>query len=147
MKRVLKIPAQIAVVVIAGCAPAMTSGDASSDASARVDVAQSDGSTPRIDGGCYSGNRYLGQSSACYPTYPASECRAAFACSSSQCGEGCRQCDRRYRCILAGVDDGGLVADAGPTRCNSPAFTCDRLGCQPGCETFPEPVEGGGGVG
>lgn len=147
MKRVLKIPAQIAVVVIAGCAPEMPGGDASSDGSARPDVAQSDGATPRIDGGCYAGNRYIGQENACYASFPTRECRVAAACSSSQCGEGCRQCDRRYRCVPTGVDDGGLVADAALTRCDSPAFTCDRLGCQPGCETFPEPVEGGGGVG
>ncbi|MFO0561251.1 MAG: hypothetical protein U0269_24750 [Polyangiales bacterium] len=150
-EKTLTVPAQltVAVMVAAGCAPVMEAGDVSArDAtqSRPSDVAE----VPRIDGGCYSGSLYLGQNRRCFPSYPATSCRAERACRASECGEGCALCNEVFQCfpmVVRPGDDAAIVADAAAPRCDSPRYTCDRYGCEPGCQTIPAPIETGGGVG
>jgi hypothetical protein len=61
MRGVLKVPAKLAVMVVAGCAPMMEVPDAARDATARPLADASE--PPRIDGGCYSGLAVLGDES------------------------------------------------------------------------------------
>lgn len=146
--KTLAVPAQLAVMLAAGCAPVMETGDAATrDATqpARTDVAE----IPRIDGGCYSGSLYLGQNRRCFPSYPATACRAERACRTSECGEGCALCAEVFQCfpmVVRPGDDAATVADGSAPRCDAPGFTCDRYGCEPGCQTIPAPIETGGGV-
>jgi hypothetical protein len=148
MRGVLKVPAKLAVMVVAGCAPMIEVPDAARDATTRPLADASE--PPRIDGGCYSGSLYLGMNRRCFPSYPATGCRAERACRSGECGAGCALCSTVYRCFPAIVrpgEDAQVVADASPTMCRSPEYTCDRYGCEPGCQTIPAPIETGGGVG
>jgi hypothetical protein len=147
MRRSLTIPSTLAVALAVSCAPTNDPPDA-----ARRDVAASSDSAPieRVDGGCYSGERYVGAPRVCLPSYPATACRVARACRANECGDECTMCSEVFRCfpqIVRPGDDAMAQADGATPRCDSPALTCDRYGCEPGCQTIPAPVETGGGIG
>ncbi|MBL8679051.1 MAG: hypothetical protein JNK05_07785 [Myxococcales bacterium] len=147
MRTSLKIPSTLAVVLSAGCAPNAGQPDAARDV---VAVAVDSARIERIDGGCYVGERYTGTPRACLPSYPATRCAAARSCRSSECGENCATCAEVFQCfpmVIRPDGDAAVVADAARPRCDSPAFTCNRYGCEPGCQTIPAPIEGGGGIG